>query len=152
MLGQHEQLIWVLVVNSAATAWSVSDLTQVSQLACYVPSSTPVAGFMTGAASLSTVMKDSHACDPEPFDDDLDKRRGSLLQCQLGVHKLHENQLFNWLVERTALSCAWAMSSHTHLSSLSFDDFVGRFATAGPCGGRSSLQMQRQANQHIVPV
>lgn len=86
LLGQHEQLIWVLVVNSAATAWSVSDLTQVSQLACSVPSSTPAAGSMTGAASLSAVMKDSHACDPEPFDDDLDKCRGSLFQCQLGVH------------------------------------------------------------------
>lgn len=60
LLGQHKQLIRVLLDNLAAMVQSVSDLAQqLSRLAGSVPSSTPAAGSATSAANSSMVMKDS---------------------------------------------------------------------------------------------
>lgn len=83
LLGQQEQSIQLLLDNIAAMAWAVSELLQqMARLGISGTSSPPAAGF--AAAVSSTLPKDSHACDPEPFDGDLDKWSGQRRQ----VHAL----------------------------------------------------------------
>lgn len=87
---------------------------------------------------LSSLMspRDCYACDPEPFEEDLDKCQGFLLQCRLFF--FHSTRAFFTLEEvkinyiigllrGRALVWAQASSLRTHLNTLSLDEFIKRF-------------------------
>lgn len=72
-LSRHKQAIQILLDNMAELSREMRGLANSR-------TSSP-----SGAAAAGTSPShgDSHACDPEPFNGDLDKCRGFLLQCRL---------------------------------------------------------------------
>lgn len=97
----------------------------------------PCVPFRRSGCSLGSAPRKSYACNPEPFEGDLDKCRGFLLQCRLVF--LQRSRLFvsdeakiNYvigLLRGRVLACAGATSAHTtctHLYTLEIDQFVKR--------------------------
>lgn len=98
LLGQQEQSIQLLLDNIAVMARAVSELSQqMARLVISGTSSPPAAG--SAATVSSTLPKDSHACDPEPFDGDLDKWSGQRRQ----VHAL------TFVLSLSSLMSSWSV-------------------------------------------
>lgn len=74
----------MLTDNMAKTFQNVSDLAhQISLLLAQVSTLVAATTSCDGSGCASAAVRDSHTCDPEPFDGDLGKWRGFLLQCRL---------------------------------------------------------------------
>lgn len=128
-IRQHEESIQIAHQNVAALARSVGALVQqMSHLA----SSGATAGSGEGGAAAPS--GSSHACDPEPFDGDLSKCRGFLLQCRLVfAQRPHlftsDSGKINYIIGLLrGRALAWAQaSSGAHLNSLPLEAFIKRF-------------------------
>lgn len=122
LLGQHHQVISALSDNSARTSQNIADLTQ--QLANL---STQVSALVTASTRQQTT--DSHACDPEPFEEDLGKCRGFLLQRRLVFqqcpHYSSDSAKVNYMIgllRGNALAWGQAMSTRNEISDLSYEE------------------------------
>lgn len=82
LLGQHEQLICTVSENSARIMQHFDALSQQDTFL-----STKVATLVSASATCDGVAA-SHTSDPEPFDGNLAKCRGFLLQCYLVFQQL----------------------------------------------------------------
>lgn len=123
MIGNHEQAIAALDHEQSGATHAIVR---------------PCVPFRRSGCSLGSAPRKSYACDPEPFEGDVDKCWGFLLQCRLVF--LQRSRLFvsdeakiNYvigLLRGRALACAEASSAHTpctHLYTLEFDQFVKCF-------------------------
>lgn len=117
LLSSLEQALTVLTRNMAALTQVVHDLVTRST------SVTPPPAAAAGAA------RGSYTCDPEPFDRNLTKCRGFLLQCQL----VFAQRLLDLPTNETRINyvirllrgrmLAWGQASRFHLNTLPFEAF-----------------------------
>uniref|UniRef100_A0A667WXZ9 CCHC-type domain-containing protein n=1 Tax=Myripristis murdjan TaxID=586833 RepID=A0A667WXZ9_9TELE len=137
---------------------TVSQLTQqVAQLA------TSVKAVATPQAPATSPPRDNHVSDPEPFQGDLDKCRGFLLQCALVFRQRPQSfatdgARINYvigLLRGRALSWAEAFSSSVDMQSLSYQDFEDQlklvFDHPSHGGSASSRLLNlRQGNRSVA--
>lgn len=81
MLDNHEQAIAALYHNVDALTQSITNRTQ--RMERQGSPSHPHPPPVQAAVVAPTSPSDAYMCDPEPFDRDIDKCRGFLLQCRL---------------------------------------------------------------------
>lgn len=126
-ISRHEQSIQIAHDSISQLAHSVNELVQ--QLK-HVPCSEPASNSRVGGAA---GFSDSYTCDPEPYDGDLSKCRGFVLQCQLvfsqrahlfPTDRAKVNYIIGLLRGR---ALAWAQASAgASFDSLSLDAFLAR--------------------------
>lgn len=124
-LSRHKQAIQILLDNMAALSREMRRLANSR-------TSSPSAAATAGA---SPSRGDSHARDPEPFNGDLDKCRGFLLQCPLIFSQrlrafLSDEAKINYilgLLRGRALTWAQASCTQNHLNTLPLGEFLRRF-------------------------
>lgn len=85
LLGRDEEMIRVLNDNTTKNSQNISDLAhQISPLLSVQVSTLAAATIpCDGSGAASAAVREFHACNPEPFDRNLGKCRGFLLQCCL---------------------------------------------------------------------
>lgn len=152
-ISRHEQSIQIAHQSLAALARSVDTLVQRLNQA---PS--------LGAAGdqETSVPASSYACDPDPYDGDLGKCRGFILQCRLVFsQRAHlfpsDRSKINYIIGRLrGRALAWAQaSSGARPDTLPFDTFLSRFKQifdrpdhAGCAGDK--LFTLRQGNRSVA--
>lgn len=90
----------------------------------------PAVGVTATGASL--VPRESYTCDPDPFNGDLVKCQGFLLQCRLVFSQrplvfASDEAKINYVLQGRALAWVQLSSMRTHLNTLQVDDLVESF-------------------------
>lgn len=128
-LSRHEQSIQIAHQNVTSLAQSVESLVrQMSSLSASGDATASASATATAAAG------GSYACDPEPFDGDLNRCRGFLLQCRLVFAQrsaqFHSDQakIYYIIGLLRGRALAWAQaSSRSRSDSTTLEDFLRRF-------------------------
>lgn len=125
LLRQHDKLLRTLMGSSAATSRAVPELTQ------QLPGAARVTGTALRSAAVDALagVRGLHACDPEPFKEDLDKCWGFLLLCWLVFEQrplsfTTDGEFSYWTAEGQSADVG---AVHERLGNLTFDELEDSF-------------------------